>query len=204
MALARIFFGGTLRRWLRTPREQRAANWQHTLSEERAARWLARCMHAASAASAVDAVMHAAAPGLSVLGPRCASEMDASTSAPGTSEGKRRVRPAGAAARLAASPKAQTFAVAIRRANPDWDQAQVDRAVSTILNTDDAGAQREILLAITASDEEWAAERAARGGDASSSGACEWEGSPPPLWARRGVGDMDSLVREDVGCPSRC
>ena len=33
--------------------------------------------------------------------------------------------------------------------------------------------------------------------------ACEWEGSPPPLWARRGVGDMDSLVREDVGCPSR-
>ena len=107
--------------------------------------------------------------GQSVLGPRCASEMDAS-SAPGTSEGKRRVRPAGAAARLAASPKAQTFAVAIRRANPDWDQAQVDRAVSTILNTDDAGAQREILLAITASDEEWAAERAARGGDASSSG----------------------------------
>ena len=57
-----------------------------------------------------------------------------------------------------------------RRANPDWDQAQVDRAVSTILNTDDAGAQQEILLAITASDEEWAAERAARGGDASSSG----------------------------------
>ena len=60
--------------------------------------------------------------------------------------------------------------MAIRRANPDWDQAQVDRAVSTILNTDNAGAQREILLAITASDEEWAAERAARGGDASSSG----------------------------------
>ena len=26
---------------------------------------------------------------------------------------------------------------------------------------------------------------------------------PPPPWARRGVGDMDSLVGEDVGCPSR-
>ena len=142
--------------------------------------------------------------GQSVLGPRCASEMDAS-SAPGTSEGKRRVRPAGAAARLAASPKAQTLAVAIRRANPDWDQAQVDRAVSTILNTDDAGAQREILLAITASDER-SGPRSARlvVETRRALEACEWEGSPPPLWARRGVGDMDSLVREDVGCPSRC
>ena len=33
--------------------------------------------------------------------------------------------------------------------------------------------------------------------------AREWEGSPSPLWARRGLGDMDSLVGEDVGCPSR-
>ena len=41
-ALARIFFGGVLRRWLRTSREQRAASWQRTLSEERAALWLAR------------------------------------------------------------------------------------------------------------------------------------------------------------------
>ena len=32
---------------------------------------------------------------------------------------------------------------------------------------------------------------------------CEWEGSPPPLWARRGVGSHDSLLGEDVGCPSR-
>ena len=32
---------------------------------------------------------------------------------------------------------------------------------------------------------------------------CEWESPPPPLWARRGMGHMDSLQGEDVGCPSR-
>ena len=68
------------------------------------------------------------------------------------------------------SPDFQTLAVAIRRAKPDWDQAQVDRAVSTILEMGDAEAQRTTLLAITASDEEWAADRAAHGGGASSSG----------------------------------
>ena len=123
--------------------------------------------------------------GNSVLGWRPRDEEAADSE---VAVGKRRARPS-RAARLASSPEAQVFYAAIRRAKAasggllllllllpceprptDWAQAQVAKAVSTILATDDAAAQQEILLAITASDEEWAADRAARGGGASSSG----------------------------------
>ena len=143
VAFARIFLDGTLRRWIRTPREQRAAIWLRTLSEQRAARWTRHAAPpaaevASAAPAAVDAAMPPPAPGQSVLGPRCASEMD-SQSALGTSEGKRRTRTSRAErpsrrAENRCPTNADAIAAAIRKANPQMLRHQVQGAVYVILN----------------------------------------------------------------------
>ena len=99
VAFARIYLDGTFRRWLRLPREQREAHLLRTIGEQRFAQWQAR--HKTAPSAVVDTRMPSPSPGQSVLGPRCASEMD-SQSAPGTSEGKRRARPPSKAAALEA------------------------------------------------------------------------------------------------------
>ena len=171
VAFAQIFYSGILRRFARRAHEQRLVAMRRLASMPamvamRAAKEMAAAPAAAAPSAAVDGAVPQAPHGCSELGLRPRDEEAAGSAA---AVGKRRARPS-RAARLTSSPEAQVFYAAIRRANPDWDQAAVAKAVSTILATDDAAAQQEILLAITASDEEWAADRAARGGGASSSG----------------------------------
>ena len=149
VGLEALFYGGTLRRWLRMAREQRAAQWA---KGRRALELAAAAEAAATARAAVDAVMVPRPPGPSLLGARPREEAAAGS----TAAGKRRARPTGKEAALTAA-RGPAFG-GMRRYMSDEEWAAAKEQLEASISDDDEYLRETLSLLDTTPSPEGRAE----------------------------------------------